>query len=202
MATKDLFEEKAQDWDARPMATILSEGIAAALMKQIELFADMSVIDFGAGTGLLCSQVAPHVKRIYAVDISESMLERLADKPDLKDTVETICQDITQIPLPEPVDLIMSAMAMHHVEDTAQLIKTFADHLNAGGKVALADLDNEDGSFHPSEAEGVFHNGIDRAELQAHLEANGFSDIHFVTAVVIEREDGNYPVFLVTATKG
>lgn len=55
MSKTDLFEEKAQDWDTRPMATILSEGIAAALMKQVELSANMSVIDFGAGTGLLCS---------------------------------------------------------------------------------------------------------------------------------------------------
>jgi SAM-dependent methyltransferase len=92
-------------------------------------------------------------------------------------------------------------MAMHHVPDTAALIQSFADHLIPGGRLALADLDTEDGSFHPDEAAGVFHNGFDRGELQTMLEKRGFSDIHFFTAHTIMKEGKAYPVFLVTATK-
>jgi len=40
-------------------------------------------MDFGAGTGLITSQVAPLVKKIVAVDISETMLNKLFTKPEL-----------------------------------------------------------------------------------------------------------------------
>ena len=55
---------------------------------------------------------------------------------------------------------------MHHVEDTEKLIQRFAEHLKPGAKIALADLDKEDGSFHPQDTKGVFHSGFDRDEFQ------------------------------------
>jgi len=67
--------------------------------------------------------------------------------------------------------------------------------------VALADLDSEDGSFHPPETQGVFHAGFDRDELGATLARHGFGDIRFVTAHTVVKEQGSYPVFLVTASK-
>lgn len=197
----DLFEEKAQDWDERPLPKQISEGVGSALLQRIELAPTMRVMDFGAGTGLICAQVAPHVETIYAVDISPAMLEKLAAKPELQGKVEAVCQDILEAPLGKRVDLIMSAMAMHHIEDTDRLLKTFAEHLEAGGHIALADLDTEDGSFHPEDVEGVFHQGFDRDELRALLEKNGFAEIEFVTATEVTRDERSYSIFLVTATR-
>jgi predicted TPR repeat methyltransferase len=171
------------------------------LLQKLPLRPSMRVLDFGAGTGLICAHVAPLVDKIYAVDISASMLERLAAKPELQGKVDPICQDILEKPLDREVDLIMSAMAMHHVEDTERLFETFAAHLAPGGLLALADLDKEDGSFHPADVEGVFHHGFDRGEIQALLEKQGFESVEFGTAVEVTREERNYPIFLVTATK-
>ncbi|MFT5434787.1 MAG: putative TPR repeat methyltransferase [Myxococcota bacterium] len=197
----DLFKDKAVDWDERPVPTRISEGVGAALLKAVILSPDMHVMDFGAGTGLLASHVAPHVERIYAVDISAAMLEKLAAKPSLQGKVKTVCRDILKTPLGTSVDLIVSAMAMHHVADLGQLVQAFADHLPTGGVIAVADLDSEDGSFHPSNVEGVFHDGIDRETLRDHLKASGFGDIDFVTAVTIDKNEKRYPIFLVTAVK-
>jgi SAM-dependent methyltransferase len=115
--------------------------------------------------------------------------------------VEAICQDITNKPLDAKFDLIISAMALHHVEDTPKLINTFYEHLKLGAKVALADLDKEDGSFHPEGTEGVFHSGFERNDLQTLLVSNGFDDVQFFNAHTITSEDKQYPVFLVVATK-
>jgi predicted TPR repeat methyltransferase len=161
----------------------------------------MVVMDFGAGTGLLCAHVAPRVGRVYAVDVSAAMLDQLAAKPELRGKVEPMHVDILATPLLHRVDLIVSAMAMHHVEDTGRLLQAFADHLVPGGKVALADLDAEDGSFHPPDTEGVFHHGFDREALRKQLEAHGFSDIELTTAAEVDREGKRYPVFLATATR-
>jgi len=197
----DLFQDKAADWDARPVPAIISAGVGAALLEHVTLTPEMRVMDFGAGTGLICAQVAPHVGKVYAVDISQAMLDQLATKTALQGKVETVCQDILTKPLGRDIDLIISAMAMHHVLDTAALTRVFAAHLPAGGRIALADLDSEDGSFHPADAEGVFHAGLNRDTLSALLEASGFADIEFTTAVTVEKEGTSYPIFLVTATK-
>ena len=162
----------------------------------------MRIMDFGAGTGLLIEQVAPLVGHIAAVDVSRAMLDQLAQKPALQDKVEVHCQDITREPLAQRFDGIVSAMAMHHVEDTPALLAAFAEHLEPGGFLAVADLDAEDGSFHPADTEGVFHHGFDRDRLQGQLGDAGFANVHFVTAAQVQREDGHtYPVFLVTARR-
>lgn len=197
----DLFNEKAKDWDVNEMVKNLSSAIGSSILEHIPLHDEMRVMDFGAGTGLISSQIAALVKKIVAVDTSEAMLNKLASKPELHGKVEIVCQDITDKAMDEKFDLIMSAMAMHHVEDTPKLIQRFAEHLNPGGLIALADLDKEDGSFHPEDIEGVFHSGFERNELQALLEEHGFSEIHFFTAHTVNKEEKRFPVFLVTAKK-
>ena len=197
----DLFEEKSSDWDANDMIRGLSSAIGSSILDNVSLHDEMCVMDFGAGTGLICAHIAPHVKKVVAVDISEAMLDKLACKPELQDKVEALCQDIIDTPIDETFDLIVSAMAMHHVEDTSRLLQRFSEHLASGAMVALADLDKEEGSFHPEGTEGVFHSGFDRNELKELLAEKGFSDIQFVTAHTVNKETGDYPVFLVVASK-
>ena len=197
----DLFNEKAKDWDASEMRKALSSAIGSSILENVYLHDQMSVMDFGAGTGLISSQVAPMVKKIVAVDISEAMLNKLVSKPELQGKVEIVCQDIIDKPIAEKFDLIMSAMAMHHVKETSRLIQRFSELLSPQAFIALADLDKEDGSFHPEDTEGVFHLGFKRNELQIILEKYGFSQIRFFTAHKVFKEGKNYPIFLVTATK-
>jgi len=197
----DLFKEKAKEWDVNEMVTQLSAAIGSCILNNVALNKTMHVLDFGAGTGLITSQVAPHVNKITAVDVSAAMLDQLLAKQELKDKVETLCQDITTQPTGVEYDLIMSAMAMHHVEDTENMLQQFAAHLKLGAKVALADLDKEDGSFHPAETQGVYHSGFEREAFSALLEKNGFKDINFVTAHTVDKENKSYPIFLALATK-
>jgi SAM-dependent methyltransferase len=197
----DLFEDKAGDWDERPVPQQISEGVFAALADRVELSPDQRVMDFGAGTGLIASRIAPRIGHLHAVDISKAMLEKLAEKEALRGKVDIHCQDILAEPLEQKVDLVVSAMAMHHVEDTAALLRAFYEHLTPGGRVALADLDTEPGDFHPPDAEGIFHHGFDRPRLGALLEDAGFTGPEFVTACDVTKDDRSYGVFLVTATK-
>jgi predicted TPR repeat methyltransferase len=158
-------------------------------------------MDFGAGTGLVAGRLAPHVGRLVAVDVSEAMLGKLAEKEALQGKVAVHCQDILEKPLDQKVDLVVSAMAMHHVEDTAALLKALYEHLEPGGRVALADLDTEPGDFHPPDVEGVFHHGFDRERFAALLEEAGFTKPTIVTACEVSKDERSYGVFLATATK-
>lgn len=197
----DHFDEKSRDWDVNDVVKGLSSTIGPSILEHIALSDQMDVMDFGAGTGLISAHIAPFVKKITAVDISEAMLNKLAAKQEMAGKVDAVCQDIIHNPLNKRFDLIVSAMAMHHVQDTHKLIQTFSEHLKPGGRVALADLDREDGTFHPENTPGVFHAGFDRNELQRVLENHGFDNVHFFTPHTVKKNSKQYPVFLVIAAK-
>jgi 2-polyprenyl-3-methyl-5-hydroxy-6-metoxy-1,4-benzoquinol methylase len=197
----DHFQDKAQGWEQRETIQQLSQAVGKTVLSHLRLTPDMDVMDFGAGTGLLSGHMAPHVRKITAIDTSQSMLDQLRSKPELAGKVEGVCQDILVEPLERSFDVIVSAMALHHVENTQALLFTFAQQLNTGGQIALADLDQEDGSFHPAETEGVFHSGFDRTELQAMLLHAGFEHVKWTTAHEVHKGERRYPVFLVTALK-
>jgi predicted TPR repeat methyltransferase len=197
----DLFEAKAQDWDANDRRTRLASAIGASILEHVQLHERMNVLDFGAGTGLISARIAPMVNRIVAVDTSQAMLDKLESKPELQGKVETVCRDILDAPLDARFDLIASAMALHHVEDTGRLLERFNEQLNESGMIALADLDKEDGSFHPPDTQGVYHFGFERDSLRTELESHGFEQVEFFTAHTIKGEAKDYPVFLVTAKK-
>lgn len=196
------FDKAAKEWDKSDLRTQLANNIGSAIVQHVKLTPQMHIMDFGAGTGLLAEHVAPKVARISAVDISQGMLNELVKKSSLEGKVAAYCQNILHEPLEEDFDGIVSAMALHHVEDTEEILKVFYEHLKTGGFVALADLDREDGTFHSAGNEGVFHFGFDRAEFQSKLESAGFMDIKFYTAYTVEKENGrSYSIFLATARK-
>ena len=197
----DLFHKKAADWDGQTIPQQLSQTIGPEMIKRLNLSPDMEVMDFGAGTGLLTSHILPLVKNVTAVDISESMLNQLAAKPEFHGNVIPICQNILEKPLEKKFDLIISAMAMHHVQQTPLMLKRFAQHLKPGALIALADLDAEDGSFHPPQTEGIFHHGFDRKAFTLLLQEAGFESIEFFTAHIVEKDGKDFPVFLVSGKK-
>jgi predicted TPR repeat methyltransferase len=155
----------------------------------------------GAGTGLITSQISEKVEKVTAVDVSQAMLDKLMSKKELQGKVEVLFQNILEQPLSIRFDLIVSAMAMHHVEDTVKMVACFAEHLKPGGKITLADLDEEDGTFHPVDIEGVYHNGFNRDAFRSILSHHDFRDIRFMTAHTINKDDKLYPVFLVLASR-
>lgn len=198
----DLFDDKAQTWDANDRIRQLSSAIGASILAHVRLDDQMNVMDFGAGTGLVSAHLVSLVKRIVAVDVSQAMLAQLASKAEFPERIQPLCRDIIEQPLEERFDLIISAMAMHHVRDTDKMLRGFADHLKPGAQIALADLDREDGSFHPEGTEGVFHHGFDRSDFKARLKRQGFEDIRLLTAHTILKDEKAFPVFLALAVKG
>jgi predicted TPR repeat methyltransferase len=197
--TTDRFADHAADWDERPVPLQIAQGVGAALEARVAFAAADVVLDFGAGTGLLAGRISGRVRHVHAVDVSAAMLARLAEKEELRGKVTAHCHDLLAAPLGLGCDAVVSAMAMHHVADTAALLRALRAELRPGGQLALADLDAEDGTFHPPGTEGVFHAGFDRAALGALLAEAGFRSVAFETAVVVHKGGRAFPIFLVTA---
>ncbi|MDD5717765.1 MAG: methyltransferase domain-containing protein [Sulfuricurvum sp.] len=195
------FDKAAETWDKGDMRQNIAHSVFQTLSSRISLLNHMEIMDFGAGTGLLSFKIARQVKRVTGVDLSEKMLEQLISKNNDLMEVKTVCRDIMKSPLDMTFHGIVSSMAMHHVEDTAGLFKTFHGHLKRDGFIAIADLESEDGTFHSHGNEGVYHFGFERDTLRHTIEEAGFEHVRFHHAYTVEKEGSDYPIFLVTAIK-
>ena len=201
MKTKDFFAEKAKDYDNEESRTQNVSTIAQTILKEVSFSKEMSIMDFGSGTGLLLSEIAPYVGEITAIDISSSMIEVLQSKRNAIDCQLQIVQmDLTTATLDRKFDAIISSMTIHHIKDTLALFKKFHSLLKDNGTIAIADLDTEDGSFH-TEDTGVFHCGFDRDEFVKSAKSAGFKDIKIQDASTVTKPTGTYSVFLLTAKK-
>jgi 2-polyprenyl-3-methyl-5-hydroxy-6-metoxy-1,4-benzoquinol methylase len=147
----DHFSIKAKHYENNAKRVNNVANIANTMKNRIDFSAPMQLMDFGSGTGLLLERIAPLVKRITAIDISESMMTQLiAKQNDVDCKLYTLNIDLESTELNRQFDRIISSMTMHHIKDVPAIIKKFFDLLPVGGFIAIADIDidTEDGSFH------------------------------------------------------
>jgi ubiquinone/menaquinone biosynthesis C-methylase UbiE len=205
----DFFEKAAVVWDKDPGRVQMARNIAGTMISALHPAGTELVMDYGTGTGNIALRIAPHVRKIIAVDSAKGMLEVLKEKllTDGITTIEprewSIGQSTSGMPR---FDLIVSSMTLHHVKDTVAAARTFHEILQPGGRIAIADLDSDSGEFH--EAPGIAeHDGIDRKNLQHVFEQAGFSSICFSDSATIHKTSSrtgklrDFSIFLMTAER-
>lgn len=201
------FDALAGAWDSDPQRVFMAQKIARAMRNALAPSGNEQALELGAGTGLVTLIMARHLARVTALDASAGMLDVLRAKCAAKQlaNVAVVAGGVPQAIPAARYDLIYASMLLHHVADVPALLGVLFDHLAPGGRVALADLDTEDGSFH-GDAEGVAHHGFDRATFAIWLRGAGFAEPQFSTAYTVQREadDGSrreYPIFLAVAQR-
>jgi cyclopropane fatty-acyl-phospholipid synthase-like methyltransferase len=195
------FDEKAAGWDDDPMKLRRAEILATRILRTLPLEADAQVLDFGAGTGLLGMHFLERGAIVTFLDPSEGMRSQVLRKLERHPAGRGRALDPTDpaVARDSGYDLVVSAMALHHVPDPRASLEQLFAWLAPGGRLALIDLDTEDGSFH-EEGETDVHLGFDRGILREWLEDLGFVDVSLETAFTIEREregqNQEFPLFL------
>ncbi len=197
---KDHFQKKADTWDEGATRVNGAAKIAEAINKRIPLHTEMEIMDFGVGTGLLGFEIAKATKKVYGVDTSASMLEKLREKNTPEITIETYCQDIIKNPIDKIFHGMVSSMTLHHVEELELFFKTIYKNIAEDGFIAIADLEKEDGTFH-SDNTGVFHFGFEEKKLCDIVEKAGFKDVKYENINTINKPHRDFGVFLLTAKK-
>lgn len=200
------FDSKARQWDENPLFQARGQKIAQAIRQAVPLHRHMNALDYGCGTGLLSFPLKDELGAILLADSSSGMLDVLAGKIAAQGVGNMTPVKLDLLVDPPPTqcfDLIYTAMTLHHVPDTDHILRIFHDLLKPGGTLCIADLDQEDGSFHGPEVD--VHHGFDRADLSLRAAKAGFADMQFQTVFSIAKENEagtrDYPVFLMTARR-
>jgi trans-aconitate 2-methyltransferase len=126
-----------RDWDAATYDRISDPQFRWALeqLERLDLRGDELVLDAGCGSGRVTAELADRVPRgrVYGVDVAPSMVEHARATLGPKATVS--CQDLVELALPEPVDVIFSNATFHWIHDHDALFAALRLTLKPGGRL-------------------------------------------------------------------
>jgi tRNA (cmo5U34)-methyltransferase len=201
------FDSKAAEWDKNPIHWERSAVIVEEIKKRITFSPDLTAMEYGAGTGIASFLLKDDFRSILMLDNSDEMVRVTLDKIKASGSKNLAVEKFDlehQDYRSAKFDLIFSQMVFHHIADIDAILKRIGGMLNPGGSIAVADLYNEDGSFHGDGFTG--HNGFNPSDLAKTLSSLGFRDIVYehcytVSRKISETETRNYPLFLITAVK-
>ncbi len=200
------FDDEAATWDDDPGHEERQVAVARAIAEAVDLSPRMSALDVGAGTGRLSILLSDQVGSVLVTDPSTGMVQVARERIEqaaLSARLRAVRADLTTDRLDGVYDVVWSSMALHHVRDLDGLLRSVAGLLVDGGRLAIADLDEDpDGAFHAEKVDFDGHHGFDRHRLAEQLADAGFAEVTFVDATTVLKGDREFGVFLCTATKG
>ncbi len=200
------FDDEAATWDDAPGHEERQVAVAQAIEEAVALSPGMSALEVGGGTGRLSILLSDRVGSVVVTDPSAGMVQVAQERIEaagLGNRLRAVQADLTTDPLDGAYDVVWSSMALHHVADLDGLLRSVAGLLVDGGRLAIADLDEDpDGAFHAEKVDFDGHHGFDRQRLAEQVAHAGFTEVRFVDATTIIKGDREFGVFLCTATKG
>ena len=199
------FDDAAATWDDDAGHEKRQVAVAHAIVEAVALTPRTRALDVGGGTGRLSILLSDRVGYVVVTDPSAGMVQAARERiqaAGLSDRLRAVQADLTTEPLEGTYDVVWSSMALHHVPDLDGLLRSLAGLLVDGGRLAVADLDEDpDGAFHADKPDFDGPHGFDRQRLAAQLAEAGFADVTFVDATTILKGEREFAVFLCTATK-
>jgi ubiquinone/menaquinone biosynthesis C-methylase UbiE len=193
------FNQVANSWDT-PEKTIQNQKYAKKITSLMPSpnNSPLKILEVGCGTGLLGSQFVFGNNQLIGLDTSAGMLEVFNKKFLGNKNIHSQLLNLEEENLNEGnFDLIISAMAFHHLKNPQSILHKLKKMLSPKGVIAVIDLDFEDGSFHPDPKNmGVHHFGFSEETTQKWSKLGGFSKSSREIVNTIEKNDKSYPIFL------
>ncbi len=126
-----------RDWDAATYDRVSDPQFQWALeqLERLPLRGDEVVLDAGCGTGRVTAVLAERVPRgrVYGVDAAPSMVAHA--QAALGDRATILCQDLVELELPEPVDVVFSNATFHWIKDHDRLFSAIHRALKPRGRL-------------------------------------------------------------------
>ncbi|VVB96117.1 Putative arsenite methyltransferase [uncultured archaeon] len=122
------------------------------IIEKLKLTGEMVLADLGCGTGFFSIPASKRVKKVFALDIQQEMLEILGDKikKEKITNIEAILSEESSIPLSDmSVDILLMANVFHELEDKFSLLKEVKRVLTTNGRLAIIDWKKMEMDFGP-----------------------------------------------------
>ncbi len=190
------FNQAANTWDT-PEKINQSIHYAKEISKHLKE-EPLKILEVGCGTGLLGSQFVKGQNQLIGVDTSEGMLEvfnsKFKNNPNVKSFLINLeKENITE----QDFNLIISSMAFHHLINPITMLEKLKRLAQRNAVIAIVDLDEEDGSFHPDPKKmGVHHFGFSKKTIESWGVSAGLTLLEHKIVNKIEKNEKAYPIFL------
>ncbi len=130
----------AREWNAAAYEGLSSPQTrwGEEFLGRLELAGDEDAIDAGCGTGRVTGSLLERLPRgtVLAVDGSRAMVEATARRFAGEPRVRAEHQDLLELEVEEPVDLVFSTATFHWIGDHQRLFDRLARVLRPGGRLA------------------------------------------------------------------
>lgn len=174
-------------------------------------------MDLGTGTGGVSPLLVDLFRELVLVDVDPDALAQAeravagaAAAAATGTQVRTALVDLSlpgcdTTAIPGSLDVVYSAMALHHVDDVPRLLGTVAALLRPGGRLVVADLEPDGGLYHADRPSFAGHDGFAPHQLRDWFEQAGLQPDEHRTAYVDPKVVGgtlhHVPIFVATATR-
>jgi ubiquinone/menaquinone biosynthesis C-methylase UbiE len=168
------FRQQAPHFGAQGL-TLSNREYLQWMVDQLDLQAHFEVLDVAAGTGHLSRAIAPHVKRVVALDLTPEMLAQGRREAEQEGLTNLVFEpgEAEALPYPrEAFDLVVNRFALHHFEDPRTPIQEMTRVCRGGGQVAIIDMVSADD---PTVA--ATHNRLERLRDPSHIRALAASEL-------------------------
>jgi ubiquinone/menaquinone biosynthesis C-methylase UbiE len=109
------------------------------VLRALELKPQDVVADIGTGAGYFAVRLAPHVAKVYAVDIDADLLQYTARHAP--GNVQTVLAAPDDAKLPDAsVDVAFFCDVLHHIGGRPEYLRRLARALRPGGRIAVIDF--------------------------------------------------------------
>jgi 2-polyprenyl-3-methyl-5-hydroxy-6-metoxy-1,4-benzoquinol methylase len=191
------FNSQANHWDS-PEKITQNKAYSELIKKHLPIHSGLKILEVGCGTGLLGGQFLDQKNLLLGIDTSEGMLKVFSEKFSNNPRVSSKLLNLEDEELNnEKFDLIISSMAFHHLKNPASMLLKLSRYLNPQGIIAIIDLDQEDGSFHPDPKNmGVHHFGFNESQTLDWCKMAKLTKMPREIAHIIHKNNKEYPLFL------
>ncbi len=113
-----------------------------SILKKAGLYRDTIFADLGCGSGYFAIPASLIVKKVYAIDVQEEMLDIVREKIRLGKltNIETLRSKESSIPLPDnSIDVLFMANVFHELEDRGAILKEAKRILSGRGRLIIID---------------------------------------------------------------
>ncbi|KAI1908305.1 hypothetical protein LOZ61_005655 [Ophidiomyces ophidiicola] len=156
------------------------------------------MLDFACGDGFLSHALRPYFSEIIGVDLAEGMVNKYNRRAREAGIPESQMRAVVgDLAAAQPdasliqnkdlanFDLIITSMALHHIEDPQRAVNRLVERLRPGGTLVVIDFDAaKDGqqwiAASAPAAHTITHHGFSKATMENLLTSAGCKDVEYV----------------------